>query len=73
MIDAKAWPPRMTTRQAAAYCGYSSPFGLLAAFRRGRVRPFGRRGGGRGTLTWDRAELDAFMRGAGDDAAAAGE
>jgi hypothetical protein len=36
--------PRILTVEAARYCGFRSPRGLLSAFRRGKVYPVGRRG-----------------------------
>jgi hypothetical protein len=29
----------MTTRMAAAYCGFKNARGLISAYRRGKVRP----------------------------------
>jgi hypothetical protein len=63
-MDDKEEPPKsdaMTTREAARYCGFSSPSGLLSARRRGNVEANGRRGG-TGKLTWDRRRLDEFLR-----------
>jgi hypothetical protein len=57
-------PAVLTTREAARYCGYSSPAGLLSARRRGMVEANGRRGGN-GRLTWERAKLDEFLKGRG--------
>lgn len=54
------FPPFMPTWLAARYCGFRSPQGLYAAFRRGKVRPWGRRGG---SGTWKRDDLDEFLRG----------
>jgi hypothetical protein len=36
--------PRMSTADAARYCGFRSSCGLLSAFRRGKVVPVGRPG-----------------------------
>jgi hypothetical protein len=41
----------MLTVDAARYCGFRSPRGLLSAYRRGKVYPVGRRGGS-GSFTW---------------------
>lgn len=53
---------RLTTADAAAYCGFRSPRGLVSAYRRGKVYPVGRRGGSR-SFTWRPEDLDAFLRG----------
>src|SRR5579863_168513 len=52
----------MTTRVAAEYCGFRNSRGLISAYRRGKVRPYGRRGG-TGSFVWRREDLDAFLRG----------
>ncbi|MCA9595404.1 MAG: helix-turn-helix domain-containing protein [Myxococcales bacterium] len=52
----------LTTREAAAYCGFKSTSALRKAKHEGRISPAGRRGG-RGTLMWDLAELDRFLEG----------
>src|SRR5579872_2642371 len=52
----------MTTKVAAAYCGFKNARGLISAYRRGKVRPYGRRGG-TGAFVWRREDLDAFLRG----------
>src|ERR1700729_1575260 len=49
--------PYLTTVEAAAYCRYETPFGLLKAHRRGLVRGYRR---GRMWL-WRREDLDAFL------------
>ena len=54
----------MTTRDAARYCGFRAPSGLISAFRRGKIAPNGRRGG-TGGYTWKRETLDEFLRGNG--------
>jgi hypothetical protein len=50
----------VSTREAASYCGYKSPAGLLSAYRRGKVfrTSAGRCGG---WLTWRRRDFDAFF------------
>ncbi len=53
---------RLPTVEAARYCGFRSPRGLLSAYRRGKVFPVGRRGGS-GSFTWRPEDLDAFLRG----------
>lgn len=58
----EGFPPLMTTRVAAVYCGYKTTGALRKAFMEGRVRPAGRRGG-RGSYMWAREELDRFLRG----------
>lgn len=58
-----AQPELLTTRAAAAYCGYKTPSALRKAYFDGRVMPVGRRGGG-GPLMWRRADLDTFLVGA---------
>jgi hypothetical protein len=65
------YPPFMTTALAARYTGFANARGLLSAYRRGRVRPWGRRGG-TGAFVWRRDDLDAFMRGVAPDDSAAG-
>jgi hypothetical protein len=55
-------PDLLTTRVAAAYCGYNGPSALRKAYFDGKVMPIGRRGG-TGTLVWRRADLDRFLAG----------
>lgn len=52
----------LTTKEAAAYCSFETVWGLHSAHRAGKVQPAGRRGGG-GTMMWEVAELDRFLRG----------
>jgi hypothetical protein len=54
--------PYLTTRAAAAYCGFKSTSALRKAKLEGRLAPVGRRGG-RGTLMWSREALDRYLRG----------
>jgi hypothetical protein len=56
------FPPFMPTPLAAYYCGFRNARGLHAAFRKGKVHPWGRRGGS-GTYIWRRDDLDEFLRG----------
>jgi hypothetical protein len=56
------FPPFMPTWLAARYCGFHTPQGLHAAFHKGKILPWGRRGGS-GTYIWRRDDLDAFLRG----------
>src|ERR1700730_1987360 len=56
------FPPFMPTSLAAHYCGFRNAHGLHAAFRKGKVHPWGRRGGS-GTYIWKRDDLDEFLRG----------
>lgn len=53
----------MTTAEAAQYCRYDTPFGLLKARARGHVRAHKR---GR-TYLWLAEDLDAFLAGGCDD------
>lgn len=48
----------MTTRQAYEYCGYVTPAGLYAAYRRGEVSPHGTMNK---SFLWKRSELDRFL------------
>ena len=52
----------VTTREAAALCGFRTPSALRKAHLEGRIHPVGRRGG-RGTQVWLVADLQRFMRG----------
>ncbi len=52
----------LTTRDAAAYCGFKTTGALRKARLEGRIWPAGRRGG-TGTWMWGREELDRFLRG----------
>src|SRR5829696_5907175 len=54
--------PYLTTREAAAYCGFKTTGALRKAHLEDRVRPVGRRGG-KGTWMWSREDLDGFLRG----------
>src|SRR5579872_1777147 len=60
--DGMEFPPFMPTPLAALYCGFRTAKGLHAAFRKGKVHPYGRRGGS-GTYVWKRDDLDEFLRG----------
>jgi hypothetical protein len=55
-------PPLLTTRAAAAYCGFKTTGAIRKARLEGRLTPVGKRGG-RGTWMWSREELDQFLRG----------
>lgn len=57
--------PFLTTKEAAEYCRFTSAHGLYSAAKRGKVKPYGRRGGGRGAMLWTVTELDRFLRGDG--------
>lgn len=52
----------LTTRDAAAYCGFKTTGALRKVRLEGRIVPAGRRGG-TGTWMWAREELDRFLRG----------
>ncbi|GMV17568.1 MAG: hypothetical protein AMXMBFR56_57920 [Polyangiaceae bacterium] len=52
----------LTTREAATYCSFKSTSALRKAKHEQRIVAAGSRGG-RGTLMWDPAELDRFLRG----------
>jgi hypothetical protein len=52
----------LTTREAAAYCGFATTGALRKARLEGRIVPIGRRGG-RGTLMWSLDDLGRFLRG----------
>ena len=56
--------PYLTTVEAAAYCRYDTPFGLLKAHARGLVKGYRR---GR-TWLWRREDLDAFLERGTEDA-----
>ena len=51
--DATLTKPFLTTREAAAYCGFKTTGALRKAAREGRIKPAGRRGGS-GTWMWQR-------------------
>lgn len=59
-----ALPPdaAVTTREAAALCGFRTSSALRKAHLEGRIYPVGRRGG-RGTHVWLVVDLVRFMRG----------
>src|SRR6516162_6769371 len=57
-------PPLLTTRAAAAYCGFKTTGALRKARLEGRIQPAGRRGG-TGTWMWSRVELHRFLTGGG--------
>src|SRR5450755_4007224 len=52
----------LTTREAAAYCGFKTTGAIRKARSEGRLEPAGRRGG-TGTWMWEVDELDRFLRG----------
>ena len=52
----------LTTRDAAAYCGFKTTSALRKARLEGRIQPIGRRGG-RGTYMWSIDALVRFLRG----------
>jgi|SRR5580658_2760064 hypothetical protein len=54
--------PFLTTREAAAYCGFKTAGALRKAKLEGRIAPAGRRGGS-GTLMWNREALDRYLQG----------
>ena len=54
--------PFLTTREAAAYCGFRTSSALRKAKLEGRIVPAGRRGG-TGTLMWSREALDRYLQG----------
>src|SRR5450432_3694580 len=53
----------LTTREAAAYCGYRTPGAIRKAVHQGKLRPAGRRGG-TGPQTFEIEELHRFQIGA---------
>ena len=59
------WPPILDTGRAADYCGVSASR-IRRAVGDGDLRPVGRRGG-RGPHTFERTELDRWMRGDAPD------
>src|SRR5450432_761069 len=54
----------LTTKEAAEYCGFKTAGAIRKLLLEGRLKPVGKRGG-RGTWMFDRADLDAFLGGAG--------
>lgn len=58
----RAFPPFMTTKQAASYCGFKNAGGLRKAKHDGRVFAAGRRYGTR-ILIWRREDLDRYLLG----------
>ena len=52
----------LTTREAAAFCGYRDGSPLRKAHQRGTLKPRGRRGG-TGPYMWHVDDLRAFMTG----------
>jgi hypothetical protein len=62
MVFSLAGKPFLTTREAAAHCGFKTTSALRRAKLEGRIAPVSRRGG-RGTLMSSSDSLDGFLRG----------
>lgn len=60
--DKSVFPPFMTTREAARYCGFKNAGGLRKAKHDGRVFAAGRRYGTK-ILIWRREDLDRYLFG----------